>query len=150
MNLAVISSLASLTKGGAFIGTTIQNAFYDATAGGLEPSEDELVDLVSTTIFGLLSHKQSRQLITLYLVQMHAWQLFIEKHDVCFDVCMSKALSDVEDFLSLTNLFHLSQVIRKNREEFLSIWKSLANNHTNAFQLFGAAVDESFQLLKAA
>jgi hypothetical protein len=153
MNLAVISSLTSLSKGGAFIAPTVRDAVTKNLAIANDLDDAQILALVSQTLFTILDNKQARRIIEFYLIQVHATALFVETEfsTVTYSDCMSQAKTDVRQLLEFPNLDKLGMCIWQNRAKFVEIWKPIITQLDNLqFSNFSTAIDESFDLLQAA
>ena len=107
--------------------------------------------MISQTIFTILENKESRSLIEMYLVQIHASWLFGTRFDCSFDVCMRTAFIDVRKLLRFTTLDSLGHCVWANRDRFIAIWKGLIDKPSDQqFSHIAGALDESLELLKAA
>jgi hypothetical protein len=152
MNLAVISSIVSLGKGGAFITTTLQDVVKKHLEDFDELSETQILDIVTDTMFAVWSNKESRLLLEIYLTQLHGLVLFGLGGEL--NECMNKARADVRELLGCSNLLRLAAVVREHRDELFDIWKSLVNSISQGdeplFADIGGALDKSFELLQAA
>jgi hypothetical protein len=150
MNLNVLLSLASVSKGTAFIATTIQDVISKNTAVVPELSDAEILGLISQTVFAVLGNREARHAVEMYLIQLHASQLYVKDLAPSHDVCMRIARADVQHLLCFSNLDLLGHFIWSNRYRFIPLWKSLIDQPDQPYERFVTALDASLDMLKAA
>jgi len=150
MNLAALLSLASMSRGTAFIATTIQDVISKNTAQVPELSDTEVLGLISQTVFAVLSNREARNVVEMHLIQFHAAQLYVKDMAPSYDVCMRIAKTEVQHLLCFSNLDLLGHFIWSNRYRFIPLWKGLIDQPDQPYERFVAALDESLELLKAA
>lgn len=151
MNLAVIGSIVSLGKGGAFIAATIQNVVKKHIEDYEDLEDSQILEILTDTAFTLLGNESARSIVEIYLVQMHGNVLFAQGYSRSYDECMQFALSDVRTLLAFNNLDRLAMTAWRNRDQLIKIWKDLIGTDGEpSFDLVGGALDASFELLQAA
>jgi hypothetical protein len=109
---------------------------------------------ISEVVFTVTLNKEARQVLSFYLIQLYANQLFISDPSSEFGVCMRIARREIDTLLSFSILDRIAKYVWEHREQFLMLWTVFAENSAahpeNTSDILGATLTESIQLLEAA
>jgi len=152
MNTGLLNSFASMVKGSILVTDAIKAAF-SKFEGGI-PSDDQVLVAISEVVFTVTLNKDARQVLSFYLIQLYANQLFISDPSSEFGVCMRIARREIDTLLSFSVLDRIAKYVWEHREQFLMLWTVFAENSAahpeNTSDILGATLTESIQLLEAA
>ena len=152
MNTGLLNSFASMVKGSILVTDAIKAAF-SKFEGGI-PSDDQVLVAISEVVFTVTLNKDARQVLSFYLIQLYANQLFISDPSSEFGVCMRIARREIDTLLSFSILDRIAKYVWEHREQFLMLWTVFAENSAahpeNTSDILGATLTESIQLLEAA
>jgi hypothetical protein len=151
MNTGLLNSFASMVKGSILVTDAIKAAF-SKFEGGI-PSDDQ-VFAISEVVFTVTLNKDARQVLSFYLIQLYANQLFISDPSSEFGDCMRIARREIDSLLSFSVLDRIAKYVWEHREQFLTLWTVYAENSAahpeSTSDILGATLTESIQLLEAA
>jgi hypothetical protein len=152
MNTGLLNSFASMVKGSILVTDAIKAAF-SKFEGGI-PSDDQVLVAISEVVFTVTLNKDARQVLSFYLIQLYANQLFISDPSSEFGDCMRIARREIDTLLSFSVLDRIAKYVWEHREQFLMLWTVFAENSAahpeNTSDILGATLTESIQLLEAA
>ena len=152
MNTGLLNSFASMVKGSILVTDAIKAAF-SKFEGGI-PSNDQVLVAISEVVFTVTLNKDARQVLSFYLIQLYANQLFISDPSSEFGDCMRIARREIDTLLSFSILDRIAKYVWEHREQFLMLWTVFAENSAahpeNTSDILGATLTESIQLLEAA
>ena len=152
MNTGLLNSFASMVKGSILVTDAIKAAF-SKFEGGI-PSDDQVLVAISEVVFTVTLNKDARQVLSFYLIQLYANQLFISDPSSEFGVCMRIARREIDTLLSFSVLDRIAKYVWEHREQFLMLWTVFAENPAahpeSTSDILGATLTESIQLLEAA
>jgi hypothetical protein len=152
MNTGLLNSFASMVKGSILVTDAIKAAF-SKFEGGI-PSDDQVLVAISEVAFTVTLNKDARQVLSFYLIQLYANQLFISDPSSEFGVCMRIARREIDTLLSFSVLDRIAKYVWEHREQFLMLWTVFAENSAahpeSTSDILGATLTESIQLLEAA
>jgi hypothetical protein len=152
MNTGLLNSFASMVKGSILVTDAIKAAF-SKFEGGI-PSDDQVLVAISEVVFTVTLNKDARQVLSFYLIQLYANQLFISDPSSEFGDCMRIARREIDTLLSFSILDRIAKYVWEHREQFLMLWTVFAENSAahpeNTSDILGATLTESIQLLEAA
>jgi hypothetical protein len=109
---------------------------------------------ISEVVFTVTLNKDARQVLSFYLIQLYANQLFISDPSSEFGDCMRIARREIDTLLSFSILDRIAKYVWEHREQFLMLWSVFAENSAahpeSTSDILGATLTESIQLLEAA
>jgi hypothetical protein len=117
MNTGLLNSFASMVKGSILVTDAIKAAF-SKFEGGI-PSDDQVLVAISEVVFTVTLNKDARQVLSFYLIQLYANQLFISDPSSEFGVCMRIARREIDTLLSFSVLDRIAKYVWEHREQFL-------------------------------
>jgi hypothetical protein len=120
MNTGLLNSFASMVKGSILVTDAIKAAF-SKFEGGI-PSDDQVLVAISEVVFTVTLNKDARQVLSFYLIQLYANQLFISDPSSEFGVCMRIARREIDTLLSFSVLDRIAKYVWEHREQFLLLW----------------------------
>ncbi len=152
MNTGLLNSFASMVKGSILVTDAIKAAF-SKFEGGI-PSDDQVLVAISEVVFTVTLNKDARQVLSFYLIQLYANQLFISDPSSEFGDCMRIARREIDTLLSFSVLDRIAKYVWEHREQFLTLWTVYAENSAahpeSTSDILEATLTESIQLLEAA
>ena len=126
MNTGLLNSFASMVKGSILVTDAIKAAF-SKFEGGI-PSDDQVLVAISEVVFTVTLNKDARQVLSFYLIQLYANQLFISDPSSEFGDCMRIARREIDTLLSFSVLDRIAKYVWEHREQFLMLWTVYAEN----------------------
>ena len=109
MNTGLLNSFASMVKGSILVTDAIKAAF-SKFEGGI-PSDDQVLVAISEVVFTVTLNKDARQVLSFYLIQLYANQLFISDPSSEFGVCMRIARREIDTLLSFSVLDRIAKYV---------------------------------------